>query len=231
MSALTSSISHELGQPLSSILYNAQALDMMVSADRATPETVREILADIQGQGLRATQIIDRHRMMLKTHQLEKKKVDLLSVIGETIALVDHDMRARGIEAAVDMPVEPCVVNGDQVLLQQVFVNLVMNAMDAMAETPPDLRRVTISSRVISGSCEIAVRDNGTGLPAQIDGRLFAPFVTTKAHGMGIGLTIVQTIVHTHRGTIEARNNPDGGATFAVTLPLAVATNVTPGIQ
>ena len=103
-------------------------------------------------------------------------------------------------------------------LFQQVLVNLLMNAMDAMAETPPARRRVTISTEVRSADVDVSVRDAGNGLPAQIDGRLFTPFATTKARGLGIGLTITRTIVERHGGTIDARNNPEGGATFTVTL-------------
>ena len=218
MSALTSSIAHELGQPLSSMMHNAQALQMMVTANRATSDTIGEILSDIQTQGVRATQIIDRHRTMLRSRQLDKKPIDLHAVIDESLALVAHDMQARQVEATVDLSSSPCVINGDQVLLQQVLVNLVMNAMDAMAETPPARRRLTISSDVSGADVDVSVRDTGTGLPADIIGTLFTPFVTTKSHGLGIGLTIARTIVDAHDGTIDARNNPEGGATFTVTL-------------
>ena len=218
MSALTSSIAHELGQPLSSMIHNAQAGRMMITADRSTPDTMGEILSDIETEGVQATQIIDRHRTMLRGHQLDTKPIDLHVVIDESLALVAHDMRARQIEATVNLSSHPCIINGDQVLLQQVLVNLVMNAMDAMAETPPARRRVTISTEVRAADVDVSVRDTGTGLPAQIDGTLFTPFVTTKAHGLGIGLTITQTIVEAHGGTIDARNNPEGGATFTVTL-------------
>ena len=156
---------------------------------------------------------------MLRSHQLDKKPIDLHAVIDESLALVAHDMRARQIEATVDLSSNPCVINGDQVLLQQVLVNLVMNAMDAMAETPPARRRITIRSEVRAADVEVSVRDTGTGLPADIIGTLFTPFVTTKAHGLGIGLTIARTIVDAHGGTIDAHNNPEGGATFTVTLP------------
>ena len=127
-------------------------------------------------------------------------------------------MTARQVSATVNQSSSPCVINGDQVLLQQVLVNLVMNAMDAMAETPPGRRHVTISSDVRAADVDVSVRDTGPGVPAQIIGTLFTPFVTTKAHGLGIGLTIVRSIVDAHGGTIVARNNPDGGATFTVTL-------------
>ena len=147
MSALTNSIAHELGQPLSSMIHNAEALQMMIDANRATSDTMGEILTDIQAQSVQATQIIDRHRAMLRSHQLDKKPIDLHAVIHDSLALVAHDMRARQIEATVNLSPSPCVVIGDPVLLQQVLVNLVMNAMDAMAETPPARRRLTISDR------------------------------------------------------------------------------------
>ena len=147
-----------------------------------------EILSDIESEGVQATQIIDRHRTMLRGHQLDTKPIDLHDVIHESLALVAHDMRTRQVEATVNLSSSPCIITGDQVLLQQVLVNLVMNAMDAMAETPPARRRVTISTEVRAADVEVSVRDNGTGLPAQINGTLFTPFVTTKAHGLGIGL-------------------------------------------
>jgi signal transduction histidine kinase len=218
MSALTSSIGHELGQPLGSIMHNALALQMMVTANRATPGTIGEILSDIQAQGARATQIIDRHRTMLKSHQLAKTPIDLRTVIDETLALVAHDMTVREVSATVEQSPSPCVIDGDPVLLQQVLMNLVMNAMDAMTETPPGRRHVTISSDIRAADVDVSVRDTGPGLPADILDTLFTPFVTTKARGLGIGLTIVRSIIDTHGGTIAARNNPEGGATFTVTL-------------
>ena len=221
MSALTHSITHELGQPLSSIMHNTQALQTMITAASATPHTIGEILSDIQAEGVLATQIIERHRLMLRSHQLQRKPIDLRAVVHESLALVAPDMRARQITVNVNLASNPCVISGDQVLLQQVLVILVINAMDAMAEVPPPRRHVTITSEVRAADVEVTVRDTGSGLPADIIGTLFNPFVTTKSHGLGIGLTIARTIVDTHGGTIEARNNPDGGATFTVTLRAA----------
>jgi C4-dicarboxylate-specific signal transduction histidine kinase len=181
-------------------------------------DTIGEILSDIQSQGVRARQIIDHHRTMLRSRQLDKKPIDLHAVINESLALVAHDMRARQIETIVNVPSNACVISGDQVLLQQVLVNLVMDAMDAMGETPPARRRVTIKSDVRAADVEVSVRDTGTGVPADLIGTLFTPFVTTKSHGLGIGLTIARSIVDAHDGTLDAHNNPDGGAIFTVTL-------------
>jgi signal transduction histidine kinase len=218
MSTLTSSIAHELGQPLSAMIHNAQAARMMITGNRTTPDTVGEILSDIESEGVQATQIIDRHRTMLRNHRLDMRPIDLHAVVHDSVALVAHDMRARQIEATVNLSSNPCIITGDQVLLRQVLVNLVMNAMDAMAETSPARRRITIGTEVRGTDAEVSVRDSGTGVPAHIEGKLFAPFLTTKAQGLGIGLTITRMIVEAHGGTIDACNNPEGGATFTVTL-------------
>jgi signal transduction histidine kinase len=223
MTALTGAIAHELGQPLNAILHNAQAADMLVASSRATPEKLREILGDIRTADLRASHIIERHRTMLRAHQIETKPIDIRVVVGESLALVAHDTESKQIHVEVGLAPDPCFVAGDSVLLQQVVVNLLMNAMDAMTVTPPERRRITVQSTVTSGSVEVSVRDAGTGLPASVDGKLFEPFVTTKTNGIGIGLTIAQTIVEAHRGRIAACNNPDGGATFAIVLPCADA--------
>jgi signal transduction histidine kinase len=205
------------------MIQNTKALQMMISANRASADTIGEIVSDIQRQGVQATQIIDRHRAMLRGHQLDKQAIDLHVVINDSLAMVAHDLRSRGIEGIVEMSSDPCLINGDQVLLRQVLVNLVVNAADAMAVTPPGKRRVMVRSGCQATTVQISVADTGTGLPAQLEGKLFAPFMTTKSQGLGIGLTIVRTIVDAHGGAIEARNNPDGGATFTVTLPRSEA--------
>jgi C4-dicarboxylate-specific signal transduction histidine kinase len=219
MSALSGSMAHELSQPLNAILHNAQAGEMLITSSRATPEALNAILSDIRKADVRATQIVERHRMMLRTRQLNLEPVDIHGVVRESVTLVAHDTAARRVTVEVDLPPEPCWVAGDQVLLQQVLVNLLVNAADAMAETPPARRRLAIRNTVREDSVELSLSDAGTGLPPELDGRLFEPFVTTKTGGLGIGLTIAYTIVEAHRGRLEARNNPEGGATFTVRLP------------
>jgi signal transduction histidine kinase len=226
MSALTGSIAHELSQPLNAILHNVKAGEMMMSTARgASPEVLQEILADIRKADVRATEIIERHRSMLRNRQLETRPIDIHAVVRESVALIASDTKQRQIHVGVDLPSLPCIVTGDQVLLQQVLVNLMMNAMDAMADTPAGRRRITVRNAIITpGRVEIAVTDRGSGLQSPSDGKLFDPFVTTKANGMGIGLTMARTIIEAHGGTIDARNNSSGGATFAVTLPCIEAT-------
>ncbi len=219
MSALTGSIAHELSQPLSAMIYNAEALQLMIKASRATTENITEILADIHADGVLAGEIIERHRAMLRSRKIEKKEVDLREVVSDTLALVAYDIRERHVEVSVNLPANACRLHGDPVLLEQVLVNLVINAMDAMAATPPGRRRITISSESSGTDVVVVVHDSGPGLPADLLDRLFTPFVTTKSNGVGIGLAIARTIVEAHGGTISARNSPVGGAIFTLTLP------------
>ena len=184
---------------------------MMVGANQAAPDETGEILADIEAEAILATQIIDRHRAMLRSHQLHKKPIDLRSVIDEGLALVAHDMRERQVEVTLDLSSTPCVVDGDQVLLVQVLVNLLRNAIDAMAETPAARRRITIRSAGTAAGVEVSVSDTGSGLPAEIIATLFTPFVTTKPHGLGVGLAIAQRIVDAHDGTIGAQRESRRG--------------------
>ena len=219
MSALTGSIAHDLSQPLNSIEHNAYAGEMLIASNRATSESLQAILSDIRSANVRASQIVERHRAMLRNRQLQKQPIDIHAVVRESVALVEHETRARRVDVDLALPPSTCCVAGDHVLLQQVLVNLLMNAMDAMTDTSAEQRRIRLRSHVGAQSVEITVRDAGIGLPATVNGQMFEPFVTTKSAGIGIGLTIARTIVEAHGGSLEARNNEDGGATFSLTLP------------
>jgi len=225
LSALASSIGHELGQPLGSILHNAEALEMLISADRATREVTAEIAADIAAEANRAAKIIDRHRTMLRGHQLQTRPIDLHRVVHESLALVAHDMEAREVVAECRLEAESSVVDGDPVLLQQVLVNLVRNAMDAMAEMPlaPERRLIAIRSASTGGEVELSVTDCGPGVAPQVSEAIFEPFVTTKPHGLGVGLAIAQRIVEAHGGRLFARSEAGWGATFTMALPCGSA--------
>jgi signal transduction histidine kinase len=219
MSALAGSFSHELVQPLSAMILNAETLQSMLNDQRATPESIAEVLSDIRAEGVLATEIIERHRNMLRSRQMQERSIDLQAILDDTLALLAHDTIARQVDMVIDLSPKTCPIIGDPVLLEQVFVNLVVNAMDAMCETPRDRRRITISSEIRNGEVEVSVQDTGPGLPADLFGKLFTPFVTTKPHGLGIGLAIARNIVEAHGGSIDAHNHPEGGAIFTVNLP------------
>ena len=228
VSTLTNSIAHEISQPLSAITYNAQALQLMLTGSHPAPEESMEILRDINTEAVLAKQILERHRAMLRGHQLQKTSIDLHAVIEETLALLAHDLRSRQIGVVLELSSVPCIIEGDQVFLEQVLVNLVRNAIDALEETPPTQRRLTIRSQLTPTGVEISVSDNGSGLAANIVGDLFTPFVTTKAQGLGIGLTIALRIAEAHGGKITASGNAEGGATFTVALARATTTRSSP---
>ena len=185
MSALTSTIAHELGQPLGALMLNARALQRMVAGPGGTSEPIGEIVADIEADGLRATQIIDRHRTMLRSRELTKAPIDLHALVTESLALVAHDIHARQVTTTVHLPSTACVISGDQVLLQQVFVNLVVNAMDAMAGTAQPLRRLTINSDVRAGEVDVLISDKGTGVPPDVVDTLFTEFMTPSRTASG----------------------------------------------
>ena len=223
MATLSGSIAHELNQPLGSILHNAQAAEMLVASNRASPEDLLEILRAICDEDARASQIVQRHREMLQKHDLEKRPVDVHAVARESVALIAHEADKRRVAIESDVPATPCLVMGDRILLQQVVVNLILNAMDAMAETPVARRRVTICSLIAGAVVTISVNDCGSGFAADVGGRLFEPFFTSKPGGTGIGLAIARSTIEAHDGTIEGSAAAEGGATFRFTLPLSAA--------
>ena len=220
MTALTGSIGHELSQPLGAIRLNAKAADQLIASNRATPEELRDILRDIGREDERATQIIERLRAMMKKRDIDKRPLDVFAVVRESLALLAHDASARHVQIDCRLPSAPCFVLGDRVLLQQVMINLVFNAFDAMANADASAdRRILIEAAPGAAVVEISVRDSGPGVSLQLNGRLFEPFVTTKPNGLGLGLSIVSSIVAAHGGTIGSHNAAEGGAVFCVTLP------------
>ncbi len=220
---MAATLAHELSQPLGAIRLNTEAADRLIAANRATPEQLREILQDVRRDDARIEQIIQRHRAWLKKRDVEMRPVDIRDVVREGLALLSHDTEVRGVVIQTHFPAAPCIVAGDAVLLQQVIVNLVTNAIDAMRDTPAERKHVVVRTDVADDRVEVAVRDHGPGLPASLNGRAFEPFVTTKEHGLGIGLSIARAIVEAHGGTICAGNAADGGAEFRFTISVAVA--------
>ena len=222
MSQLSASLAHEINQPLTSILLNAQAGQKMLAAEKPDLDEIRAILADIGTDDRRAATIIDRARELLRNRDLQPDAVSLQAIAQDVMALVRTDAIERRINLESHLPDDIPPVRGDPVQLSQVLLNLVMNAIDAVSSREDREQRIRVAARNISGNrVEVAVTDSGTGIPAALLPRIFESFVTTKPTGLGIGLSVAHDIVVRHGGRLWAENNPDGGATFRFTLPTA----------
>jgi signal transduction histidine kinase len=218
---LTTSVAHELNQPLGAILSNAEAAEMFLTADPPALDEVRDILADIRKDDQRASEVIRRMRSLLRKQELTPKPIEINEAVEEVLKLLSIDASARKVamkfERTADLPRVWC----DPVHFQQVVLNLVLNGMEAMAGLPEERRQVVVRTGTgDNGTVKIAVADYGPGIPTDKLPRLFEPFFTTKKEGMGMGLSIARTIVEAHHGKIWAENNSGIGATFYFTVPV-----------
>ena len=218
---LTTSVAHELNQPLGAILSNAEAAEMFLAANPPALDEVRDILADIRKDDQRATEVIQRMRSLLKKQELAPKSIEINETVEEVLRLLGTDAAARKVamkfERTAGLPRVWC----DPVHFQQVVLNLVLNGMEAMAGLPEEKRQVVVRTGPgDNGTVKIAVADSGPGIPVDRLPKLFEPFFTTKKEGMGMGLSIARTIVETHHGQIWAENNWGIGATFYFTVPV-----------
>jgi nitrogen-specific signal transduction histidine kinase len=214
-------LAHELSQPLAAILANAQAARRLL--DRSPPELgeLRETLDDVIKSGKRAGAVIQRLRELLKKSKTVLQPLDVNEVTREVLDLTHSDLLLRRMPITTALSPGMPPVLADRVQLQQVILNLVLNACDAMSTVEPADRELTLTTVADDECVQIAVADRGVGIPSGALDSVFDPFVTHREHGLGLGLAISRSIVQAHRGRIQAENNPDGGATFRCFLPLA----------
>jgi two-component system sensor kinase FixL len=211
-----------LNQPLTAILSNAQAALRFLSSKPVDLEEVREILQDIVKDNSRAGEVIRRMRALVKKEKdLEFAPLDIRSLIRDVAVLVHSDAILQNVNVALQLDDVLPPVRGDKVQLQQVVLNLLLNAFDAMKDGPEKTREVKLQARrEDAGFVQVAVRDRGTGLSGDKLDKIFQPFFTTKGEGLGMGLSICRSIIEAHGGRLWAQNNPDRGATFHFTVPL-----------
>ena len=218
--ALSASLAHELNQPLGALVVNAQTMLRWIDRDPPDVAAVRRSAERMIRDSQRASDIIHNTRSML-SHELQPPEhVDLLELIRETRALMDHDLGRDGVSVDVSYGENAKSVVAVRIELQQVLVNLLSNAIQAMSESSSPIRRLVIeTARQDDRMVRISVRDFGPGIPEGAVDKLFAPFFTTKSAGMGMGLSICRSIMEMRGGELLARNHPDGGAVFDMIIP------------
>ena len=217
---LTASIVHEISQPLGAILSNADAAELLLEADPRNVEEVLRILADIRKEDVRASEVIRHIRKLLHKRQDEMIPVNLNHVVAEALTFISIEARRRCIvcESAINLNLP--MVKGDVIQLQQVLLNLVLNAMDAMETVPAPTRRLRLTTNIsANGGVEVIVCDTGVGIPSDRLPNLFESFSTTKTDGMGLGLSISKAVIEAHGGRLCGANNAGAGATFGFVLP------------
>jgi signal transduction histidine kinase len=224
MGELSASLAHELNQPLGAIRNNVGAAEMLIKADPPRLQEVAEILGDIKRDDQRASEIITRMRTMLRKTEFKAQAIDLNEVLRETVKMMAADASAKGVSLKSELETGLPKVSADQIQLQQVAMNLMLNAIEALLDQPAEKRKLVIRTRrTLGGEAEVSVADSGRGIPLHMLQGIFDPFVTSKATGMGLGLAISRTIIEAHGGQIRAENVPAGGAVISFTLPFAAA--------
>jgi len=217
---IAASVVHELSQPFTAILNNAQAAQRFLAVDTPDLDEVREALMDIIEDDKRAAEVVRRLRSLLRKGEVNRKLLDLNEAIRELVPLLDREVPARNVSMNFDLPSGLPPVFGDRVELQQVVVNLVVNACEAMTDSEPDSCELVVQTFTDqSNNVVVAVRDSGPGLDRKVCDRIFDPFYTTKSEGMGMGLSISRSIIGAHGSSLWGTNNPDRGATFYFTVP------------
>jgi signal transduction histidine kinase len=218
---LTASIAHEINQPLGSILTNAETAQSILASNNPDMDELNNIVSDILQDDRRASEVIRRLRSLLKRAPFEPKSIDLNELVRETVDFLSA--LAVGREVNLNSIISPAAlpVVGDRIQLQQVILNLVVNAIDAMADMPSDDRVISIRTSRVEIFAELAISDHGPGIPEDKLKEVFEPFATTKPNGMGMGLSIARTIVEAHDGQISASNELGRGAVFRIKLPIS----------
>jgi signal transduction histidine kinase len=220
MGELTTSLAHEINQPLTAILSNAEAARRFLSGAAPDINEVRQIIEDIARDDRRASDVVRKVRALVKKEEPHEEILNLNKMIQEVVGLIRGESLLQGLSVNMELSPELKMIRGDRVQLQQVILNLVLNSAAAMRNSPPGQRKIIVRTAMAdSTNVKTSVTDFGTGIDENNADRLFEPFYTTKPEGLGMGLPISQRTVKAHGGVLEASNNPEGGATFAFTLP------------
>jgi signal transduction histidine kinase len=224
MGQLAASLAHELAQPLAAIRANTKAAARLASLPKPDLSEIRAALADIAADDRRAETVVQNIRAVFQKRPIALEDMDLNQVVDDVAQLVRHNAELRRVRIRLLLCSQPVMVRGDHGVLQQILLNLVNNAMDAMSQLPIERRVLALTTRVAAGRGygRVRVEDNGSGIAEEDKPRLFTPFFTTKSKGLGIGLSICRTLVEFLHGKIHLENRTGPGTTFVVELPLAL---------
>ena len=220
MGVLVASLAHELNQPLCAIRLNAQLVERKLNASDTDVEGARKFLDSVINDNRRAANIITRLRAMFEHQDKEKMTLDVHSVLRDTVALVQMRANEEAVSIVTEFSDQPATLQGDQAQLQQVILNLLNNAMDALAEVEREQKFIYLNTTIANGQLILHVDDNGCGIPDHLHHSVFELFKTSKAQGMGVGLWLSKTVINGHCGDIQFTSQPGEGTQFEVVLPV-----------
>ncbi|MDD2760822.1 MAG: ATP-binding protein [Methylomonas sp.] len=219
LGGLSAAIAHELNQPLAAILCNAQAARRFLERGDVNRDEIRAILDDIVTDDQRAGELIQRLRRLLKKGEFQPEALNMNETIRDVLKLMKADLSSREVTVIANLNDDLPFVHADRVQIQQVLINLILNACDAMQQVPVNARKLSVSSHIHGdGYVRIAVADAGCGLPQGSEDRIFEPYFTTREEGLGLGLALSRCIVEAHGGSLQAKNRPGGGAELSFIL-------------
>jgi C4-dicarboxylate-specific signal transduction histidine kinase len=220
---MAASIAHEINQPLGAILNNVETGEIMLQSRSPDLKEIKDIFGDIRRDNTRASEVIRHLRSYVKKVPSEQRRFDLNDEVSEAVKFLTPEARSRGVILRSKLASVSLPVSGNPIQLEQVLSNLILNAMEAMSETSQTEKVVSVETALDRNHAEIWIDDSGQGVPPELAGKIFDPFYSTKEHGMGMGLSIVRTIVEAHNGKIRVETGYHGGAVFRVRLPLEAA--------
>ena len=221
MGELTASLAHQLNQPLTGILNNAEAARLFLESGGASRDELLALLGDIIEDDQRAADVIRRVREMLTRTTPSPVRLDVNTVVKNVATLVASDAVMRNVSVSFDLSTTPLAITANRIDLEQALLNVVTNAMEAVGDRPVPGRRVTIATARDACRVQISVRDDGPGFTAGTEQQVFDAFVSGKRDGMGMGLTVARSLVDLHGGSIVAANDPAGGAIVTIAFPVA----------
>lgn len=219
MGVVAASLAHELTQPLAAIMTNAEMALELAGRDEVDQAELHATLEDILADDRRASELIAQLRRFLRRDELAHAELDIAALLREVMSLVRGEVVGKGVVLTLDCPDQLPRVAGNHAQVQQVLLNLLLNAFDAVANNAPSARQVVVTAQALQGIVQIAVSDNGTGMDAEAQARAFTPFYTTKPKGMGLGLSISRSIAQSHGGSLLMTSSPGSGSTFRLVLP------------